>query len=286
MKKILAIYHKNCIDGTTAAAVMLRKFPQVVLFPLSNGYTAEDLDPVFLLIDNETEIYTVDCGSGVRELLTKGFKVTTLDHHIGVKDSLNLLAKENPNFTYIFDNDRSGASLAWQYFFPDEKLPELIKFVEDSDLWKGQFGDETRYVNNYLWMFTNNPQGVLNIIEGNLDEVKMKGEVISNYTNKEILELIELPSLNIKIGEYILPAYNITTHESACGNILSEKYNQTAVMYTIKGNVVKFSFRSKENQTPSALDLAKILGGSGHVNAAGARVILKEFISMLTTNNY
>jgi oligoribonuclease NrnB/cAMP/cGMP phosphodiesterase (DHH superfamily) len=281
MKRILTIYHKGCIDGTTAAAVMLRKFPQVVFFPLANGYTAEDLEPVFLMIDNETEIYTVDCGSGVRELLAKGFKVTTLDHHIGVKDSLDLLVKENPNFTYIFDNEKSGASLAWQYFFTDEELPELIKLVEDSDLWKGQFGDDTKNVNNYLWMFVNDPQSILKIMEGSLDEVKMKGEVISNYSNKEILEQVELPSLDIKIGGYIVPAYNITTHVSACGNILSEKNNQTAVMFTIKGDVVKFSFRSKENQTPSALDLAKILGGSGHVNAAGARVTLKEFIAML-----
>lgn len=281
MKKILAIYHKNCIDGTTAAAVMLKKFSQASFFPLVNGYTAEDLDPVFSMIDNETEIYTVDCGSGARELLDKGFKVTTIDHHIGTKDYFDLIAKQNSNFTYIFDNEKSGASLTWQYFFPDEKLPELVKLVEDSDLWKWQFGDDTKYVNSYLWMFVNDPQTVLSIMEGNLDEVKMKGEVISNYSNKEILEQVELPSINIKICEYIVPAYNITTYTSACGNILSERNNQTAVMFTIKGDMVKFSFRSKTDQSPSALDLAKILGGSGHVNAAGAKVSFKEFIAML-----
>ena len=49
----------------------------------------------------------------------------------------------------------------------------------------------------------------------------------------------------------------------------------------LKGSEVKFSFRSKAGQEPSSLDLARILGGSGHVLAAGARVSLKDFLEMI-----
>jgi uncharacterized protein len=281
MKKVLSIYHKDCIDGTTAAAVVLRKFPEAKLFPLSHDPSVDDLEKVLSVIDDDTEIYTVDCGIGVQEILSRGFKVMTIDHHIGVKDSLELLVKENTNFTYLFDNEKSGASLAWQYFFPDEELPEMIKLVEDSDLWKGQYGEDTKNVNNYLWLFINEPDKILQILESDLNEVKKQGELISIYTEKEIMKLVEIPAVSLKIGEHIFPAYNISNHESACGNILSEKNNQTAVMFTIKGDVVKFSFRSKNGQNPSALDLAKILGGNGHVLAAGARVSLSEFIQMI-----
>lgn len=281
MKKVLSIYHKDCIDGTTAAAVVLRKFPEAKLFPLSHDPSVDDLEKVLSVIDDDTEIYTVDCGIGVQEILSRGFKVMTIDHHIGVKDSLELLVKENTNFTYLFDNEKSGASLAWQYFFPDEELPEMIKLVEDSDLWKGQYGEDTKNVNNYLWLFINEPDKILQILESDLNEVKKQGELISIYTEKEIMKLVEIPAVSLKIGEHIFPAYNISNHESACGNILSEKNNQTAVMFTIKGDVVKFSFRSKNGQNPSALDLAKILGGNGHILAAGARVSLSEFIQMI-----
>ena len=281
MKKVLSIYHKDCIDGTTAAAVVLRKFPEAKLFPLSHDPSVDDLEKVLSVIDDDTEIYTVDCGIGVQEILSRGFKVVTIDHHVGVKESLELLAKENADFKYIFNNDKSGASLAWQYFFPDEELPEMIKLVEDSDLWKGQFGEDTKNVNNYLWLFINEPDKILQILEGDLNEVKKQGELISIYAEKEIMTLVEIPAVSLKISEHILPAYNITNHESACGNILSEKNNQTAVMFTIKGDVVKFSFRSKNGQNPSALDLAKILGGNGHVLAAGARVSLQEFLRMI-----
>ncbi|MBP9836634.1 MAG: phosphoesterase [Candidatus Pacebacteria bacterium] len=281
MQKVVVIYHKDCIDGTTAAAVVLRRFPEAKLFPLLHDPSVDDLEKVLAIIDSDTDIYTVDCGIGVQEILSRGFKVMTIDHHVGVKDSLDLLVKENTNFTYLFDNEKSGASLAWQYFFPDEELPEIIKLVEDSDLWKGQFGEDTKNVNNYLWLFINEPDKILQILEGDLNEVKKQGKVISIYAEKEIMKLVEIPAISLKIGEHIFPAYNITNHESACGNILSEKNNQTAVMFTIKGDVVKFSFRSKAGQNLSALDLAKILGGNGHVLAAGARVPLSEFMQMI-----
>ena len=281
MKKIVAIYHKNCIDGTTAAAIVLRKFKEAQLFPLSHDYTEEDLGQVLDVIDEATEIYTVDCVIGVPEILSRGFKVAAIDHHIGIKEQFSLLAKENSNFTFIFDNDKSGASLSWQYFFPNEEMPEMIKLVEDSDLWKGQYGDDTKYVNNYLWLWVNNPAKILQILEGDLNEVKKKGEVISTYAEKEISDLLELPPIHLKISEYVFKAYNITNYVSACGNILAERNGQTAVMFTIKGSDVKFSFRAKAGQEPSALDLAKSLGGSGHVLAAGARVPLTKFIEMI-----
>ncbi len=281
MKKVIAIYHKNCIDGTTAAAVVLRKFPQAELFPLSHDYKDEDLELVLSRLNSETEIYTVDCGIGVQEILSRGFKITTLDHHIGIKETLDLLAKQNSDFTFIFDNNKSGASLAWQYFFPEEELPEMIKLVEDSDLWKGLYGEDTKRVNNYLWLFINNPAQILQILSGDLEEVKANGETISAYVRKEITEQIEIPAISLKLGDYRLSAYNITTHESACGNILAERSGQVAVMFTIKGGDVKLSFRSIDGQEPSALDLAKQCGGGGHVLAAGARVSLSDFIAMI-----
>ncbi len=157
----------------------------------------------------------------------------------------------------------------------------MIKLVEDSDLWKGLYGEDTKRVNNYLWLFINNPAQILQILSGDLEEVKANGETISAYVRKEITEQIEIPAISLKLGDYRLSAYNITTHESACGNILAERSGQAAVMFTIKGGDVKLSFRSIDGQEPSALDLAKQCGGGGHVLAAGARVSLSDFIAMI-----
>jgi oligoribonuclease NrnB/cAMP/cGMP phosphodiesterase (DHH superfamily) len=276
-KQILGIYHKNCIDGTSAAAVVLKKFPEAKLFPLSHSYTKEDLDPIRDLAKKGAEIYIVDCTLGFKELLEDGHDVVIIDHHISDREEMMDKADGNPKIKYVFDNEKSGASLAWSYFFPEKAEPESIKYVEDSDLGIWQYGDDTKQVNNYLSMFRNNPETMLKLLEGDIEELKTKGALIIRYSDKQIEDLIKTPPVTLKIGEYVVPAYNITMYRTACGNIISEKQDSVAVMFTIKGNNVNFSFRSKEHQNPSALELAQVFGGGGHRNSAGATASLEDF---------
>jgi uncharacterized protein len=158
--KTIAIYHKDCTDGTTAAAVVLRKFPEAKVFPLSHGFETHELEAILKEISLGDQIFTVDCVIGVPELLALGHKVTSIDHHIGIKEEMFELSRSNKDFTFIFDNDRSGASLTWITFFPDEKMPEVIKLVEDGDLWKGKYGKDTKDVANYLLKLANKPEEI------------------------------------------------------------------------------------------------------------------------------
>ena len=280
-KQIIGIYHKDCIDGTSAAAVMLRKFPSAHLFPLSHTYTASDIEPIINLAEVESEVFTLDCALGLQELLENGNAVTVIDHHAGSREVVEHLVRDNPKATYIFDNDKSGASLSWSYFFPNEKERKFINYVEDADLWIWKYGDETKHVNNYLSMFRNDPKTMLEILEGDLQEVKARGAIISQSIDSEIANLVKLASINIKIEEYIVPAYNITVHESAVGNILSEKFGKAVAIFIIIGDAVKLSFRSKEHHSPSALVLAQLLSGGGHKCASGATIPRNDFIKMI-----
>lgn len=281
MQKIIATYHKDCIDGTVAAATLLRKFPSAQLFPLSHTYTEGDIGPILGLIDSDTECYTVDCGLGVQEFLAAGCKVTTLDHHIGGKESFENIARENKNYTYVFNNDQSAASLVWSFFFGDESQPEIVTYVEDADLWRWKYGDDTKDVNNYLSMFRNDPSAMLALIEGDVSDIKNKGKVISQYADREIADQLTLPAISIKIGEFIVPAYNITVYQSASANTHADELGKAVAVFTVGGASVKLSFRSRENHIPTSLDLAKLLGGGGHKDAAGATIPLQEFLKMI-----
>lgn len=280
MSKILGTYHKDCIDGTTAAAVLLRKFPDAKLFPLAHHYVEGDITPI-LAEAKGAEVYTVDCGLGVREFLEKGLKVTTIDHHMGAKEEFESLAREHTNYTFVFNNDKSGASLSWATLFPEEAMPELIKYVEDADLWRHQFGQDTKDVNNYLSMFRNDPATVLRFFSVDFTELKAKGKILSTYVDKEVENLLKTPSIILKIGDSEVPAFNITSYVAINGNLLSEKLGKTVVLFTILGENVKFHFRSKDGQSPTSLELAKILGGGGHEHASGAVVPLKTFLGMI-----
>ncbi len=82
---------------------------------------------------------------------TKSLRV--YDHHISKKEVL-----EDLDFA-VFDNERSGAGLAWDYLFGKDsghKLslyflprPWWVNYTEDQDLWKWRLSD-SRTINAYL----------------------------------------------------------------------------------------------------------------------------------------
>lgn len=281
-KTKIGIYHKNCVDGTAAAAVLLRKFPDIQLFPLVHSHTEDDLAHIHKVAGEGSEIYFVDTASGVEEFLDGGHNIEIIDHHISIKEHIEGLAQKNANLKYIFDNNKSGTSLAWSYFFPDEGIPEIIKFIEDNDLWTKKYGDDTKYVSNYLSMFTNSPEQMLKLIDGDIAEIKEKGKIIADYSDIQIERLVEsIQDIKLRIGEFIVPAYNITMYESPVGNRFARIQEKAIAMFTINGGNVNFSFRGTDNNNPTALELATILGGGGHKDAAGASISLKDFIKMI-----
>jgi uncharacterized protein len=279
--EIYGIYHKNCNDGTLAGAILLRKYPNARLYPLSHAYSENDLKEIANTMDKSAVLYTLDCALGAREMLELGHKVITLDHHISVRELLEDMLVLHKDFTYIFDNDKSGASLAWQYFFPQSDIPRLVKYVEDSDLGQWQCGKDGQAVNNYLYLFHNRPEEVLEIMESDLSIAVVKGAVITDYVEKQVETSIKMPSILLKVGEHEVSGFNITENVSECGNILSDKLDRAVAMFRIEGGNVSFSFRSKNRHTPSARELAEILGGGGHHNAGGAHILLQDFLKMI-----
>ncbi len=281
----IGIYHKNCTDGTTAAAVLLRKFPDIKLFPLVHSHTEDDIAHIHKNTGEGSEVYFVDFATGVEEFLDKGHKVTIIDHHISVKEKIEKLAEENKELNYVFNDEKSGASLVWWYFFKDEKEPEIIKYVEDSDLWTGKYGDDTKYVTSFLSTNADTPEKMLQyIVSNDVEEIKKKGKIIADYNDVQIERTIEgIQKIQLQVGGYEIPAYNITSSEyvSAAGNKLATLNDQAAVMFSINGGNVNFSFRSIDSNNPSALDLAKVLGGGGHRNSSGATILLEDFLKMI-----
>ncbi len=283
-EKVVCVYHKNCTDGTTAAAILLKKFPNCKLFPFEHKYKDEDFQNLLNEIDQKTTVYIVDFAfpqEDMEKILKKAKKVVVIDHHIGVYEPLKQLASRYPNLEYVFDNNRSGASLTWLYFF-GEPIPELVKLVEDKDIWTWKYGDKTKYVNAFLFMYTNQPEKVKEMLEEDVDKLLEKGKIISEYTDYIIETFVEKAKPTyLRIGEYLVKGYNAGLFQSEIGNILSSKLGEPVALFNISGDFVKISFRSCEGQKPTALELAKKLGGGGHKHAAGAGIPIQKFCNMI-----
>lgn len=151
MRTPLILYHANCSDGFGAAYCAWRHFgAQAQYEPLAHG----DIKSVADLRDRFPDlpgrlVYLLDFAFDPKtmEILFKVAGQTVwLDHH---KSSLDAwreaghlevapgrFEEDNQSARRFvrLDLARSGAGLAWRWFFPDDPCPELLTYVEDFDL--------------------------------------------------------------------------------------------------------------------------------------------------------
>ncbi len=282
----VCIYHDKCIDGTMSAAVFLSQFPDSITFSLNYSYSEENLYDILKSVNHEDIVYILDFSlntiSDYKFLLDKVKRVINIDHHIGAYEKLQVIKEMFfDKFEYVYDVKESGASLTWKYFY-EEEPPESIELVKDRDIWEWKHGHKTKWFNNYLFLYTNQPEVYKERFLFDTKETMFKGEAIERYTNHLIEDFIgsAIP-IKIQIGDYIVSMYNVNWLQSEIGNILSLKSNEVVGLFYIIGDRVSLSFRSTDTCSVSALDLAKSLGGGGHRNAAGAGISLTEFINKI-----
>lgn len=261
MKPIL-FYHAPCPDGFGAAYAFWRKYGDNIEYhPLSHGDTLPDVTgrEVFfadIALDRETTLRVAEVAE----------RITILDHHISRYEELKDLSY------YHFDNNHSGAMVSWMYLFPEEKPPEIIRFVEDRDIWKWEF-EESKKVLAVLdsipysfeeWDRFNT------MLEMDPEYLLLKGSAILEYC-ETLMEKIVADAHTIEIRGIRVPAINTPFFRSEILNRLCLD-QPFAAGYHYDGEHFVFSLRS----TDEGLDVSKIAasfpGGGGHRNASGFRV--------------
>lgn len=155
MRRTLCLFHYPCIDGITAALAAhlhhqqanlpIRMLPNTTFNPL----TVDDLQ----LTGSET-VYLLDFAGPpgfAREVARRAGRCIVLDHHKTSAEDLTgraAAAVAPPNLEVHFDMQRSGATIALDYFQPQGLTPhqlELFKYVEDADLWRWVLPDSRAF---------------------------------------------------------------------------------------------------------------------------------------------
>ncbi len=280
-ESIICFYHKHCVDGTTAAAVVLQKYEFAQVFPLGFDSIETDLADALPFITENSFIIYVDNAIALEQVALLGNKIIVIDHHISERDKITELQAKYNNVTYIFDVEESGASLTFKYFFKDVPLPALISYVRDIDLWKKELVPKSEYTHLYLSQFRNEPKLLREILQDPEENYLETGEVLAKYVEDEVSRSLVVAAVYLKVEAWKVAAYNITNHQSQAGNLLSNAINQAVVLYTISGDKVRCSVRSTVGCVPTALEIATALGGGGHVHAAGAIIDREHFFAVL-----
>ncbi|MEX1014267.1 MAG: hypothetical protein WDZ80_03855, partial [Candidatus Paceibacterota bacterium] len=188
---IVVFYHARCLDGFSSAWVLWKKFGDEADFiPVSDHHHYPEG-----LIENKI-IYMVDfvfSEEVFNQIKNNAEKIIALDHHETVE---NVIKQADD---YLYSTDKSGATLAWEYFFKDEDVPTFLKYVEAIDLYNFEDLEKTKEI--------------LAFVDAEEMNFANWNGLVDRFDNQKDLEEI------FKIGGYIL-----NFKENIISSIISKAY--------------------------------------------------------------
>lgn len=281
MNKTLCIYHGNCADGFGAAWVVRRALGDSVEFhPGVYGEAPPDVTGRdVLMVDFSYKRPVLDA------MIEKAASLLILDHHKTAAADLDGLPKARDNWDMhwgylaapgcssvgaLFDMNRSGAGLTWDYLNPGKPRPKLIDHIEDRDLWRFNLPG-TREIQAAVFSYPYDFDIWDKLMDGDPQELAREGAVIERKHFKDIAELLKVGQRRMTIAGYDVPVCNLPyTLSSDAGHAMGKGERFAACyMDTPAGRV--FSLRSAPDGIDVS-DIAKQFGGGGHKNAAGFTV--------------
>jgi len=262
-KDILIIYHGECPDGFSAAWVAWKKFGDNADY--ISAHFQESLPDG--LVDKE--IYILDFSFPkdlMAEIVKNNKKVIVIDHHKSAEESVKMAHE------YIYEMNRSGAILAWQYFYPDLTVPWLLRYIGDRDIWKLELPD-TFTMGLMLDTFDKNFETWSRLAEELEDESTRKqyieqGKLIQKYESKVIEDISKLNKEIVEFEGYETYAVNAPHFfASQIGHTLRKEKPPIAIIWQWSKGNINVSLRSDGSVDVS--EIAKKYGGGGHKAAAG-----------------
>lgn len=251
-----AILHHNDADGFGAAYACWKMiYEKAIYIPVQYG------QPVPELPETIEELFIVDFSydRATCEALAAKYRLTILDHH-------KTAEKELAGLPYVtFNMDKSGAVLAWERMYPGRPVPEILKYVQDRDLWRFALPNSEE-VNLYIASL---PQTFLAWDDFCLEEAEVGGKAIKAFRDSQV----DRACRNVRwveIAGFKVPVLNLSDNISEVGNQLCQKFPEAAfsASYCDRADGKRsYSLRSIGDFDVSAI--AKQFGGGGHRNAAG-----------------
>jgi oligoribonuclease NrnB/cAMP/cGMP phosphodiesterase (DHH superfamily) len=278
--KRFCFYHAGCPDGFGAAWAVARAWGQDATY-IPRGHDdpidAERYARSFVVFadiatDNET----------LHVLGEEAEKLVVLDHHISAlrrfeaEPALGQRLKARGHIIH-FDLSHSGAMLAWHHFHPDVQPPDLLRYVEDQDLWRFALPDSLA-VNAAIASYPRSFETWDELVRMPAEALAAEGAPIIRAQQAEIQYALR-NAHPIRIQDLRLEAVNAVQLRSHLGHELALRAAFGApcgAVYRLAGDRVDVSIYSIGEFDVS--EIAAELGGGGHRNAAGFTVPLRAWI--------
>jgi len=297
------LYHANCNDGFGAAFAAWLYFGKqldtgAVYLPVSYGKPMPDMQP-------GCDVYIVDFSYPAKDLIALASiqsKVVVLDHHASAQRDLTL--DQFPGAALIdgvircdnlhvqFDMNKSGAVLAWEYFFPGNEVPLLLQYIQDRDLWKFKMINsravsaylQTREMDFNVWKRVakemTQTADMQEIYRAGAACLKLKDQMVEVMASNRFPALFDMNTVPPVLtratspqcfeGQFIVPVANATCFFSEVGERLLQIHPEAkfSAYYLDRADGKRqWGMRSRSDVDCSII--AKAFGGGGHPGAAG-----------------
>jgi len=258
----LIIFHDNCADGFTGAWVAHRFFRgEVDLHPATHSQAPPDV--------TDRDVFLIDfCYPRVQleAMRERARRIVVLDHHKTAAED----TKDCPGIEMVFDMDRCGARLAWDYWFPNDSPPQVLLHVEDQDL--GRFAlPFTHEIQSTVFSYPYEMGVWSQLMASDPQQLATEGTSIVRKLSRDIINLLSVVTRRMRIAGHDVPVANLPyTLAPDAARRLADGEPFAACYWDTPGQRV-FSLRSVKAGIDVS-EVAKLYGGGGHRHAAGFRV--------------
>jgi uncharacterized protein len=278
--KKVCFYHAGCPDGFGAAWSVRSAWGEDAYY-VARGHE----DRVQMAEWNDALVVFVDIAPArneLRELADHAAQVVIVDHHITALDRLTadtgfVNDLESEGHVLHFDMSHSGAVLAWQHFRPNDEVPDLLRYVEDQDLWNWVLPNSDA-INAAIASYPRDWETWTRLASEPIERLAEQGVPILRANRIEIERRVD-HARPAAIGTRRVEAVNASNNRSQIGHELAKRAafgEPWGLVYRVEGTEVYATLYSIGDHDVSKI--AVEFGGGGHRNAAGFHVSLERWL--------
>ena len=281
---MLCIYHLADHDGKGSAAIVGRKFKGVEFFGLNHDMPVPEEE---LAKHDDIVVCDISLPLDVMFRLNETKNLIWIDHHASMIDAYDKAIKEkgHKEIKGIRRNGTAAIMLTWEYFYPDEPVPEGVKLLALNDLYDLRDKRVRPFEYAFQALGVNKPgdKNWKDLFAGRIDvkEMVRKGEAILSYIKNRNHRLCKAMSFDSEYmgykcicanmpqgySEFYDGVKNIRNYDFMCNFFMNGKNTWNLSFYTTKDDV-------------DVSKIAATFGGGGHRKASGASGLKKlpEFL--------
>src|SRR6056300_530922 len=254
----VVIYHANCNDGFGACYAAWKLLGnRCEYIPCAHGDSAPDVTGKRVAILDFSF-----SNATTKAMIEQAESLIVIDHHKSAMVELHDISNT------IFDMNKSGATLAWEFFHPGKESPKFIQYITDRDLWKW----ELPYSKEFSAAFDMVPFEFEEFEkfedDSVFDDAVKRGSYILAYSKTVVKKVCDKASERRIGGKHVM-VVNSSHWMSEIGAKLSPDCDFALIWYYDHiDKLIKVSLRSFHEHVDVS-DVSKRFGGGGHKKAAG-----------------